>query len=298
MVLHKSLKQTHTYKLRKLRSKSNRRMGRGKESSSYRIPFAMSLPKLSNFTRKKEVPAVVEIVSMPVSSLKKGKSRIKKKVVLDPESKAWQNICHPNKKVVFTKGNVPSLEYLDNIDIEGSLGCSMKTFPKYENGKYCCMSEPASKQENLDFINSLLEAAMNNVSDTAFIKQRTNIYLLLRSRNWLLRNNKLIDTLEVIEPYTNITDWFRQTEERVGNEISRIRPDISIDDDPIHMRFQDEVARNKIKNNDYMLELKTLREKKEKAKKTRLGLWKSRASTLVNKARTLMNKPMKIVSVK
>jgi hypothetical protein len=272
-------------------------MGRGKESS-YRIPFAMSLPKLSNFTRKKEVPAVVE---MPVSSLKKGKSRIKKKVVLDPESKAWQNICHPNKKVVFTKGNVPSLEYLDNIDIEGSLGCSMETFPKYENGKYCCLSEPASKQEHLDFINSLLEAAMNNVSDTAFIKQRTNIYLLLRSRNLLLRNKKLIDTLEVIEPYTNISDWFRQTEERVGNEISRSRPDIVIDDDPIHMRIQDEVARNRIKNNDYMLELKTLREKKEKApqaKQTRLGLWKSRTSTLVNKARTLMNKPMKIVSVK
>lgn len=67
------------------------------------------------------------------------------------------------------------------------------------------------------------------------------------------------------------------------------------------MRIQDEVARNRIKNNDYMLELKTLREKKEKAekaKKTRLGLWKSRASTLVNKARTLMNKPMKIASVK
>lgn len=300
MVLHKSLKQTHTYKLRKLRKlrgKSKRNMGRGKESS-YRIPFAMSLPKLSNFTRKKEVPAVVE---MPVSSLKKGKSRIKKKVVLDPESKAWQNICHPNKKVVFTKGNVPSLEYLDNIDIEGSLGCSMETFPKYENGKYCCMSEPASKQEHLDFINSLLEAAMNNVSDTAFIKQRTNIYLLLRSRNLLLRNKKLIDTLEVIEPYTNISDWFRQTEERVGNEISRSRPDIVIDDDPVHMRIQDEVARNRIKNNDYMLELKTLREKKEKApqaKHTRLGLLKSRASTLVNKARTLMNKPMKTVSVK
>jgi hypothetical protein len=67
------------------------------------------------------------------------------------------------------------------------------------------------------------------------------------------------------------------------------------------MRIQDEVARNRIKNNDYMLELKTLREKKEKApqaKKTRLGLWKSRASTLVNKARTLMNKPTKIISVK
>jgi len=221
--------------------------------------------------------------------------------VLDPESKAWQNICHPNKKVVFTKGNVPSLEYLDNIDVEGSLGCSMETFPKYENGKYCCMTEPASKQENLDFINSLLEAAMNNVSDTAFIKQRTNIYLLLRSRNWLLRNNKLIDTLEVIEPYTSITDWFRQTEERVGNEITRNRPDISIDDDPNHMRIQDEVARNKIKNKEYMLELKTKREKKEKtekAKKARVDLWKSRASTLVNKARTLMNKHMKIVSVK
>ena len=117
----------------------------------------------------------------------------------------------------------------------------------------------------------------------------------------MLRNKKLIDTLEVIEPYTSITDWFRQTEERAGNEISRNRPDILIDDDPIHMRIQDEVARNRIKNNDYMLELKTNREKKEKAtqaKKTRLDLWKSRASTLVNKARTLMNKPMKIVSVK
>jgi hypothetical protein len=298
MVLHRTLKKhTHTHKLR---GKSNRRKGRGKESS-YRIPFAMSLPKLSNFTRKKEVPAATEKVSVSVSSLKKGKSNITKKVAFDQESKAWQNICHPNKKVIFTKGHVPAFEYLDNINIEGSLGCTIKTFPKYENGKYCCMSEPASKQEHLDFINSLLEAAMNNVSDTAFIKQRTNIYLLLRSRNLLLRNKKLIDTLEVIEPYTSITDWFRQTEERAGNEISRNRPDVLIDDDPIHMRIQDEVARNRIKNNDYMLELKTNREKKEKAtqaKKTILDLWKSRASTLVNKARTLMNKPLKIVSVK
>jgi hypothetical protein len=175
MVLHRTLKKTHT---RKLRGKSNRRKGRGKESS-YRIPFAMSLPKLSNFTRKKEVPTATEKVSMPVSSLKKGKSNITKKVAFDQESKAWQNICHPNKKVIFTKGHVPAFEYLDNINIEGSLGCTMKTFPKYENGKYCCMSEPASKQEHLDFINSLLEAAMNNVSDTAFIKQRTNIYYYL-----------------------------------------------------------------------------------------------------------------------
>uniref|UniRef100_A0A6C0H3Y0 Uncharacterized protein n=1 Tax=viral metagenome TaxID=1070528 RepID=A0A6C0H3Y0_9ZZZZ len=294
-------KQTNKSIFNKLRSISYRRMGRGKEAS-YRMPFVVSLRKLSNFTRKKEAPAPApapaqNTASVPISSFKIGKSNTKKKVVLHQESKAWQNICSPNKKVIFTKGKVPAFEYLENINKEGSLGCAMKTFPKYENGKYCCMSEPSSKQENLDFINSLLEAAMNNVSDTAFIRQRTKIYSLLRSRKFLLRNNKLIDTLQVIEPYTSITDWFIQTEERAGKEISKNRPDPIIDDDPIHIRIQDEVARNKIKNKKYMLKLKTLREKKQ-AWKARLGLWKSRASTLVKKAKSLIHMPMRIVSVK
>lgn len=222
-------------------------------------------------------------------------------MVLHPESKAWQNICSPNKKVVFTRGYVPSFEYLQNINKAGSLGCDINTFPKYENGKYCCMTEPSSKQEQLDFINSLLEAAMNNVSDTAFIKQRSNIFLLLRQRNLLLNDYRLIDNLEVIEPYKSITDWFTQTEERAGNEISRNRPVPLVDDDPIHMRIQNEVAQNRIKNQEYTLGLKSMREKKERlaqTRKARLDLWKARATALVDNTRTLLSKHMRTVSVK
>lgn len=292
--------QPNKYVISKLRSKKNRRQGRGK-LMSYRLPFRLSFRKSTTSTRKKEVPqSTIDV--LPSSSLKKGKkTHIKKKVVLDPESKAWQDICHPNKKVVFTKGSVPSFEYLQYINKAGSLGCDINTFPKYENGKYCCMTEPSSKQEQLDFINSLLEAAMNNVSDTAFIKQRSNILLLLRQRKLLLNDYRLIDNLEVIEPYESITDWFKQTEERAGNEISRNRPDPVVDDDPIHMRIQNEVAQNRKKNQEYTLGLKSMREKKEKlaqTRKARLDLWKARATALANNARTLLSKNMRTGSVK
>lgn len=291
--------QPNKYVISKPRSKDNRRLGRGK-LMSYRVPFTMSLRKSTTSTRKKEVPPA-DVVVLPSSSLKKGKTHIKKRVVLHQESKAWQNICSPNKKVVFTKGNVPSFEYLQNINKAGSLGCDINTFPKYENGKYCCMTEPSSKQEQLDFINSLLEAAMNNVSDTAFIKQRSKIFSLLRWRKLLLIDDRLIDNLEVIEPYISITDWFKQTEERAGNEISRNRPVPLVDDDPIHMRIQNEVAQNRIKNQEYTLGLKSMREKKEKlaqTRKARLDLWKARATALVNNTRTLLSKHMRTVSVK
>ena len=292
-------KQPNKYIISKSRSKNNRRLGRGK-LMSYRLPFTMSFRKSTTSTRKKEVPPTIDV--LPSSSLKKDKkTHIKKKVVFHQESKAWQNICSPNKKVVFTKGKVPSFLYLQNINKAGSLGCDINTFPKYENGKYCCMTEPSSKQEQLDFINSLLEAAMNNVSDTAFIKQRRKIFLLLRWRKLLLNNSRLIDNLKVIEPYKSITDWFIQTEERAGNEISQNRPVPLVDDDPIHMRIQNEVAQNRIKNQEYTLGLTSMREKKEKlaqTRKARLDLWKSRATALVNNARTLLSKNMRTVSVK
>ena len=292
---------SNKYVFSKLRSKKNRRHGRGK-LMSYRLPFRISFRKSTTSTRKKEVPPPSTIDVLPPSSLKKGKTSIKKKVVLHPESKAWQDICYPNKKVVFTKGNIPSFEYLQYINKAGSLGCDVNTFPKYENGKYCCMTEPSSEQEQLDFINSLLEAAMNNVSDTAFIKQRSNIVLLLRQRRLLLEDYILNDNLEVIKPYESINDWFKQTEKRAGNEISQNRPVPLVDDDPIHMRNQTEVAQNRIKNQEYTLGLKIMREKKEKlaqTRKARLDLWKARATALVRNARTLVGKKnMRTVSVK
>ena len=97
---------SNKYVISKSRSKNNRRLGRGK-LMSYRVPFTMSLRKSTTSTRKKEVPPTIDV--LPSSALKKGKkTHIKKKVVLHQESKAWQNICSPNKKVVFTKGKVPS----------------------------------------------------------------------------------------------------------------------------------------------------------------------------------------------
>ena len=70
--------QPNKYVFSKLRSKKNRRHGRGK-LMSYRLPFRISFRKSTTSTRKKEVPPQSTIGVLPPSSLKKGKTHIKKK---------------------------------------------------------------------------------------------------------------------------------------------------------------------------------------------------------------------------
>lgn len=149
---------------------------------------------------------------------------VKPKLSFDETSVA-QKICVPGPNVAFTPKLLPFAEYLAAINKEGSLGCGPKKFPKYENGKYCCVDERVSNQEQLDYVNMLLESAIRNVGDTAFSKNKKGFLFLIRTRDYLLNIDKtLADNLELPEPYTNIIDWYTATEKRVAQEISSYRP--------------------------------------------------------------------------
>jgi len=142
------------------------------------------------------------------------------------ETSVAQKLCVPGPNVVFTPKLLPFAEYLTEINKEGTLGCGPKKFPKYENGKYCCVDSRVSNQEQLDYVNTLLEAAIRNVSDTAFSKNKKGLFFLIRTHDYLLNSDKtLVDSLELPEPYTNIMDWYTTTEKRVAQEISSYRPD-------------------------------------------------------------------------
>jgi len=142
------------------------------------------------------------------------------------ETSVAQKLCVPGPNVVFTPKLLPFTEYLTALNKEGSLGCGPKKFPKYENGKYCCVDSRVSNQEQLDYVNMLLEAAIRNVSDTAFTKNNNGILILIKTHNYLLNSDKtLVDSLELPEPYTNIMDWYTDTKNRVAKEISSYRPD-------------------------------------------------------------------------
>lgn len=150
---------------------------------------------------------------------------VKPKLSFDETSVA-QKICVPGPNVAFTPKMLPFAEYLAKINKEGSLGCGPKKFPKYENGKYCCVDERVSNQEQLDYVNMLLEAAIRNMGDTVFSKNKKGLIFLIRTRDYLLNIDKtLADNLELPEPYTNIIDWYTATEKRVAQEISSYRPD-------------------------------------------------------------------------
>ena len=142
------------------------------------------------------------------------------------ETSVAQKLCVPGPNVAFTPKLLPFAEYLTEINKEGSLGCGPKKFPKYENGKYCCVDERVSNQEQLDYVNMLLEAAIRNVGDTVFSKNKKAILFLIRTHYYLLNTDKtLVDSLELPEPYTNVMDWYTDTEKRVAQEITMYRPD-------------------------------------------------------------------------
>jgi hypothetical protein len=192
------------------------------------------------------------------------------------ETSVAQKLCVPGPNVVFTPKLLPFAEYLTEINKEGTLGCGPKKFPKYENGKYCCVDSRVSNQEQLDYVNTLLEAAIRNVSDTAFSKNKKGLFFLIRTHDYLLNSDKtLVDSLELPEPYTNIMDWYTDTENRVAKEISSYRPH----PEPEHPEPEDPEPEIKIKIGGRK---KSKRKSKRKSKKSRR---KSRKSRKVCKSR-------------
>lgn len=143
---------------------------------------------------------------------------------------ATQKDCFPGPRATFKKGRLPFYEYIMHHKQPGSLGCGPGKYPKYNNGKYCCVTQPATNQEMLDYSNFLLEGAMKNVSDTAFMLYKKNIDFIIRYRNELISNNRwnirepLVDNLEFPDGIKSLEDWYNKMELE-SSQISRDRPD-------------------------------------------------------------------------
>lgn len=140
-----------------------------------------------------------------------------------PES---ENLCGTNKHVVFPKKKYNPSVYFKYVNTKGSLGCTNQ-YPKYENGIYCCSDTAATNQELLDYVNILIDAAMDNVSGSVFYYYETSINDLIEKRRSLLRQINYMNpkTWVVNDKRTNeINDWLREIK-NAADELSSIRPD-------------------------------------------------------------------------
>lgn len=136
-----------------------------------------------------------------------------------------QKKCHDGPNVIFGKKDLPFFKYLENISSKGSLGCPSDKYPKYTDGKYCCVDEKSTDQEQFDFINYLLEQAEINVGDTAFGKNNNIINFLIKKRKQLItrasfHDNELKDSWE----HGDVDVWFKKRQEEAA-KISKHRPD-------------------------------------------------------------------------
>jgi hypothetical protein len=163
------------------------------------------------------------------------------RVTFDESNINEQKFCFPGPNVVFGKKDLPFFAYLNNINVEGALGCGPGKYPKYTDGKYCCVDSPVTEQEQLDYVNFLLEGAMQNISETVFKKYIQHVGLLIQIRNHLLKNKSLTDNLRIPEEYINThydsdssddegtkEDWVQvwfDVMSKKSNAISRDRPD-------------------------------------------------------------------------
>jgi hypothetical protein len=134
----------------------------------------------------------------------------------DEEDISRQKNCVPGPNVQF--GNkLPFPVYISNITKPGTLGCNPDQYPKYTDGKYCCETTMATPQEQLDYVNMLIQSAIDNVGESSFKKYSGNIIWLKDERNYLLKKYKehnLKDTLGDQFPiiindvsYTNLDEY-------------------------------------------------------------------------------------------
>ena len=154
----------------------------------------------------------------------------KKTIKFNEESISIQKNCNPGPNVKFEKGDLPFSAFIINYDKEGSLGCGDGKYPQYKDGKYCCYDNKFTEQELLDYVNFLLEGAMTNVSETAFLKYLKPIEFLMNTRKNILENNPgLNDNLEVPEGYEGtpsnyLNNWYGKIF-LDAKRISTYRPD-------------------------------------------------------------------------
>jgi len=142
----------------------------------------------------------------------------------DEEEINMQKKCNPGPNVNFDN-KIPYVKYLSNMEKPGTLGCKPDQYPKYTDGKYCCESTMATPQEQLDYVNMLLQSAIYNVNETIFGRVQ-NIVWLKNQRNMLLekyKNNKLIDTLLEEFPLTLDDETYENLDDYINKNIAKTR---------------------------------------------------------------------------
>jgi len=137
----------------------------------------------------------------------------KSRIQID-ESSDKQKQCVPGPNVKFSKRAIPFSVYLQNTHIKGTLGCNKNQYPKYTNGKYCCDTTQATNQETFNYVNSLLESFIMNVSDSQMHKYKESLIFLLDYRTFYKRFVGLEDNLKIPDEYTSLEDWLAKTQSR------------------------------------------------------------------------------------
>jgi len=149
----------------------------------------------------------------------------------DEEEISSQKNCIPGPNVLFSKKVLPFTEYVSNMTKPGTLGCDPDQYPKYTNGKYCCESTMATPQEQLDYVNMLLEYAIENVGQTAFKKYSIEINWLKNMRDFLLKKykeNNLTDTLSQQFPMTINGDHYDSLDDYISKNM-QISNELALD---------------------------------------------------------------------
>ena len=138
---------------------------------------------------------------------------VKKKSVRISDDSITQKSCPIGKNVEFEKNDLPLFAYLESEQKLNSLGCK-EQYPSYndETNKYCCSKAKPEKEEVLNYVNVLINKAMDNTSAGAFIKSKDVIDYLVKSRKKLTN-----------ETYPDFDSWYKE----IYSEAQALKKDTS-----------------------------------------------------------------------
>jgi hypothetical protein len=160
-------------------------------------------------------------------------------VRFDEDEIKVQKSCVPGPRVKFRAG-LPMYAYLE--DVEGL--CPSSKYPKYEAGKYCCVSEPPSPQEVIDYVHVMLERAFENNGPTSFSSTaRAMEYLLKKRAELLLTFPGVQDTLVLPEGYTSVETLFKDRFEESNTKAGELPQGNPLLKRPLQERVQLAIAR-------------------------------------------------------
>ena len=232
---------------------------------------------------------------------------MKKSVRFNDSEIDSQKNCVPGPNVVFPRFSLPMEKYIKNMKNKGSLGCGPEQYPKYDKGKYCCVDTMSSKQEKFDYINNLLENAVNNLGPEHFKRSTQAIFYLMRERKLLyFSDNSLIDNLDIPTEYEDLDDWVDDMLDKYQtNKLNKTVDDVvniptfmynmkkEIPSENISSMKKDASQANSDWANEYNLDKSGGRKKKRtiKRKKTKRIIKKRKTKRIIKRKKTKKNHP-------